>query len=249
MIGVPSKGRAGKSATLAALRGAEDIWVVCPEDEIEDYRVAYPWVTGIWGQTHPGVGMARQQLLTLARLYDTGPFWMLDDDITGAFARRKDGKFDRMDLGAMIFEMMEYFETDTLGQQRVALAGPNFRHRAWSGPGFEKDRHLRNFVWVNPEAPIDYWPHLKEDLDIVLQALTQGWATARTNLYAFDSPQMGTSQGGCRDDYDAGKLEEACRALVEKWPGVVELRIDPKTAQLTNRVNWKAARERWFAPA
>jgi len=246
MIGVPSKGRAGKSVTLAALRDhGDEVWVVCPGDEIDVYRRAYPWITRIMEQSTPGIGTARQQLLTSARRNATGPFWMLDDDIEGTFERTGDGKLARTTLGALLYHMeVELLEMGTLteGVGHIALAGPNFRHRAWVGPDREWDKHLRNFVWVNTEAPIDYWPHLKEDLDVVLQALTSGWHTYRWNVYAFDSPRMGTSQGGCRDDYDSGKLDEACHALVEKWPDVVSLKLDTDTGHLTNRVDWRALR-------
>lgn len=246
MIGVPSKGRAGKSATLAALRNRSDVVLAVPPEEASAYLDAYAQAVVIH-PVAPGIGHARQRLLEFAREQGTGPFWMLDDDITGAFERDEQTRLLRPTSINEIIGSMEWQMAALASEiSGLALAGPNFRHRAWSGPEMEWNKHLRNFVWVNPDAPIDYWPHLKEDLDVVLQALTKGWSTLLWNAYAFDSPQMGTSAGGCRDDYDAGKLDVACQALVEKWPGLVDLRLDGKTGRLTNRVNWKAVRE---APA
>lgn len=242
MIGVPSKGRAGKSATLAMLDEQDEVTVAVPVEEQSVYESIYPHFA-ILPVEEPGIGNARQALLTAARNDEWGAFWMLDDDITGFFWR-VGRKLVRTEIGPAL-NLME----DVLSEQKVgpvALAGPQFRHRAWAGPDVEVDKHLRNVVHVEPQAPIDYPPILKEDLDVVLQALTQGWHTVRFNLVAFDSPQMGTSQGGCREDYDAGKLDDACRALVERWPGLVEYDLDNKTGRLTNRVNWKAVREGWF---
>jgi hypothetical protein len=253
MIGVPSKGRAGRSQTLAAVLGqgidvpGHEVWIVCPAIEINAYRDAYPWVTYIWPQDGPGIGSARQTLLRHAREIGTGPFWMLDDDITSTSVKLVGGPMGKVALPHFL-SMLDSVLVPYLNE-KIALAGPNFRHRAWTDPyGVHMDVHLRNFIRVNPAAPIDYWPHLKEDLDVVLQALMAGWHTVLFNQFVFDSPQMGTSAGGCRDDYDAGLLDEACRALVEKWPGVVSLRITEE-AQLTNRVDWREVRRRQEAIA
>jgi len=240
VIGVPSRGRAGKSATLEALRGRDDVIVVCPPEEFGAYAAAYDFEMIM--PDNPGIGIARQALLDHARDFNLGPFWMLDDDITGAFVRRDD-KLVRFDLYEALHSMENWLIDNVMdGYHRVALAGPNFRHRAWSGPDVEWDKHLRNVVWVNPDAPINYWPHLKEDLDVVLQSLLAGWHTIRWNSFAFESPHMGSTEGGCKPDYDAGKLDEACRALVEKYPDVVSLKLDMDTGQLTNRVDWRKLR-------
>lgn len=243
MIGVPSRGRAGKSATLDSLKHAGEVWVVCPEDEVAAYREAYPWVYRFLPQTTPGIGVARQQLLTAARRSATGPYWMLDDDITAVAIRLVGGPLGNVVLPYFIQTLESVLVP--YRNEKIALAGPNFRHRAWTDPyGVHMDKHLRNFIRVNPNAPIDYWPHLKEDLDVVLQSLLAGWHTVLFNQFVFDSPMMGTTKGGCRDDYDAGKLDEACKALVDKWPGVVSLRLDDKNARLTNRVDWREVRRR-----
>jgi hypothetical protein len=240
MIAVPSRGRSGKSATLEALRGRADVVIVAPVDDVEAYESAYDDFLVV-PQTGKGIGGARQDILDFARAHDTGPYWMLDDDITAVFER--DGvRFHKIHIDtALAFMEQQIAYVDA---QLLALAGPQFRHRAWTGDDVERDKHLRNFVRVNPAAPIEYWPWLKEDLDVVLQSLLAGWHTLRFNSIAFESPQMGSTPGGCQPDYAAGLLDEACQRLAGKYPGIVKVKLNMTTGAIESPVDWREVRRR-----
>lgn len=238
---VPSKGRSGHSATLSSLseEGVQDVWIVTPPGETQKYEDTYRVeCVGGWQvipQAGDGIWGARQTALQHARAEGTR-FWMLDDDITGAFWR-EGSKLKRTRLSTVMHAMDEKAATVV-----VAMYGPNFRHRAWTGPPAEWDVHLRNFVNVDPAVTADYWDNVKEDLDFVLQLLTSGLHTVRFNAWAFESPRMGTTEGGCWDDYAGGALDEATLALRDKWPGLVEVTLDEANGYVTNRVDWRAVR-------
>lgn len=242
---IPSKGRSGTASTLASLEdeGSDHVTVVVPPGEVRRYRERYDspgWA--VIRQRGHGIQGARQTILDDARSMGHEWIWMLDDDTRAVYFRHGATRFRRTTYAEAFAFMERAVKIDHHGIP-VMMAGPQFRHRAWSGPDTERDVHLRNFILMAPLAGFDYWPHVKEDLDMVLQVLAAGASTLRFNAVAFDSPTMGTLAGGCSEDYAAGALEEASAALVEKWPGVVSLRFNEKEGRVENRVNWKAARQ------
>ncbi len=244
---VPSKGRAGRASTLRSLseEAHPAVWIVTPPEETQQYQEAYGSQSGwhVVPQRGEGIWGARQSILEHARVeaFAAGGqrFWMLDDDCTGAFWRDAAYRLKRSSLSAIMTNMEDVVRRF---EAPAAMYGPNFRHRAWSGPATEWDVHLRNFVNVDMAIPFDYWDNVKEDLDMVLQIITSGRHTLRFNAYAFDSPRMGTTEGGCWDDYLTGALDVASQLLPQRWPGLVSLELDDASGTVTNRVNWKAVR-------
>lgn len=240
---VPSKGRAGHSATLTALiqEGHSDVTVVVPSGERASYTAVHD--VRVIQQTSMGIGDARQTALTDARKREVETFWILDDDIRGCYRRRVGAtSFYRCDFRTLMDGIEAWIKEWAPVQSEPALkmAGPQFRHRAWAGPGWEWDKHLRNFVLIRTDVEAAYWPWVKEDLDFVLQVLGAGYRTLRFNEWAFDSPAMGSTEGGCFDDYARGALEDASRRLVDRWPGVVSMRLNERTGYIENVVDWKA---------
>lgn len=238
---VPSRGRAGGSSTLRTLseEGVRDVWMMTPPEETRRYEAEYD--RPALAQPGKGIGDARQAILTHAREEGLERYWMLDDDITGTFYRRGATRLVRESL-VVVLSKMEH-AIDGSGVQRVAAFGPEFRHRAWSGPPTVWDVNLRNFVCVNTAAPANYLPILKEDLDFALQVINAGWHTLRFNAFAFDSPRMGTTEGGCFDDYAAGLLDDSSKVLAERWPGIISLGLNAD-GYVESRVDWKALRSR-----
>lgn len=209
------------------------------QSEEDAYRTEYPNATIV---THDltGIGVIREAMLTLAR---SKPFaWMVDDDVRNLF-ERTDGKLRRVTWRVALDRMEAEVASDW---PTVALAGPSARQYAWSGPDRFFNRHVPQVVLINTAAPIDYWPHLLEDIDVVLQALTAGWHTLRWNVWAYEVPQMGTVKGGCWDDYQAGKQEQAMELLLARWreraPGLVGVRLN-KRGYVQTVVRWKDFRE------
>lgn len=247
-IYVPSRGRVGRSSTLTSLAEEEhrDVVICTPPAERRAYRGQYAglgWT--VIAQDGEGIGPARQSILSHARLAGLDRFWMIDDDTRGAYIREGATRFKRSSISVIAAEMEAAISAMEQGGARgIAMFGPQFRHRAWGGDTLEVDVHLRNFVCASTDIEGDYWPLVKEDLDMVLQVITQGRHTVRFNVYAFDSPRMGTVDGGCFDDYAAGALDVATELLPKRWPGLVTIHLNPDTGYVENRVNWKAARSR-----
>lgn len=241
---VPSKGRVGRSATLSALLNEShpEVCVVVPQGEAGAYRGEYPF-TVISQVGGPGIGNARQTALMNARAAGHESIWLIDDDTRASYRRRNGTGFERTGLSEAMAEMETLvYGMVAAGSAVPAMYGPQFRHRAWQGPDAEWDVHLRNFINISTEGNLNYWPHVKEDLDMVLQIITRGGHTLRFNAYAFDSPTMGTLEGGCSDDYAAGALDEATLHLKEKWPEIVSMRLNEKEGRVENRVDWQRAR-------
>lgn len=230
---VPSVGRAGKSPTIDALKRRANVMVATPE--VEEYEDAYPWLTHVLRVPY-GVGKARQAVLEHARSKGWAPFWMIDDDILTVYAREADGpKLHRTALIPMLDSMDEFIGRPV----NVALAGPNWRQRAWSSPAVEEDRHVGAIVRVNPEAPITYPEHMGEDLAVVMQAILAGWHTMRLSLWAYTTPAPATVDGGCRADYAAGRMEEGILTLVNQYPDFLSPELSVSTGTMRAKVDWK----------
>lgn len=241
MIVVPTRGRAGRSATLDVLAGGADVIIATPDDNADAYADAYP-NTPIVPVPH-GIGKARQVILERARYEGWGRFWMIDDDITGVFRRLEDNLLRACPMREALQAVER--EIEPLRANRIAIAGLCWRQRAWSAPRAEFDRHVGAIVLIDPAAPVNYWERHGEDLDLVLQALAAGWSTVRFATYAYTTPSGGTVDGGAKPDYDAGAQEEGVLALAAKWPHV-EARLSNRTGRLQARVDWKAAETfRW----
>lgn len=241
MIVVPSRYRAGKSATLEALGPDDNLIIATPADEVEAYSAAYPNVP-IMEVPH-GIGLARQAILTRAREEDWGRFWMIDDDITGTYRRT----MHNLMRPCSMQDVLRGVSLIIGAEPRLAIAGINWQHRAWNAPIVETDRHVGAMVNIDPAAPIDYWDQHGEDLDVVLQAITGGWHTVRLSRWGYSTPSGGTVDGGAKPDYDAGKMEEGILALAAKWP-FVEAVLDKKSGRLVAKVNWKALERMPVAP-
>ncbi len=237
MIIVPTRYRAGKSATLAALQGRDYVLIATPADEVDAYAAAYP-NTPVMEVPH-GIGIARQVILEHMRLFGA-PFWMLDDDITGAYGTTPHPDGTRRLHAVDIAEVVNGIEAVIAanGWERVAVAGPNWRHRAWSAPAIEEDRHVSQFVRIDPNGPANYWPHFAEDIEFCIKSILAGWHTYRINLFGFSSPQNGTLEGGCKPDYDNGAMEAGLSALAAEYP-FVSTGLNNKTGLLKADIDWK----------
>ena len=256
---VPSKGRVETSATLRALESESypDVRVIVPPAEVDTYAARWKAQSGgtatsgwhVSAQRGTGIQGARQTILEDARWSGDRNVWMLDDDISAVLRRKAlppGYGFERVTFEQAFDAMVTTVALDgpdLVNGYEIALAGPQFRQYAWSGPDVAVDVHLRNFILLDTAAPIEYPEYLKEDLDVVLQAITKGWHTLRFSSYAFTSPTMGTLDGGCSDDYADGLLEDATARIANRWPGIVTVVHDKKLDKFVNRVNWRKARE------
>lgn len=239
-IYVPSRGRAGKSPTIAALQ-AEDIpvKVVVGLEDAEAYYDIYGMTSVIATETK-GIGRVRQQILTHARAHHQEFIWMVDDDISALFELEEGPKYRRVSWGyAMLW--MEHFVRDNW-QMGIGAIGPMARQFGWSASGPSWNRRLGYMILLWTGGPWNYWPHFHEDTDMTLQILTNGYRTVLHNRFGYSTPAMGTLEGGCQDGYREGEGIKGGELLVQKWegthPGLVRV-VQNKAGATVTRVDWK----------
>jgi hypothetical protein len=235
MIVVPTRLRAGKSATLKSLKGEDGVIIATPVDQRDAYAEAYPDFAQM--EVPHGIGLARQAILERAREDGWGRFWMIDDDIYGTYRRTMHNRMRPVPLQEVV-EGVGNLLARAYRRDNIAIAGINWRHRAWNSPMVALDRHVGAMVCIDPAAPINYWDQHGEDLDIVIQAILAGWHTVRLSQWGYSTPSGGTVPGGAKPDYDAGKMEEGVQALAAKYPFVSAV-LNPRSGLLQARVDWK----------
>lgn len=209
---IPSRGRLN-SGTLRVLATVPEARVWVHESEIDDYRYAYGERMPLVAHRAEGIGAIRQAMLVDARQHGASALWMIDDDI-GPFYWRAGPRHER--VAAMV--ALRLAEEEIAHWPTVAIGGLQPRRWAALAPTpFAMNTHTGGTVWLRTEGPWSYWPRMMEDLDMTLQVLTAGYHALRLNDFAYDTPTLGTTQGGCWDAYQSGQLEEDKVAFQERW--------------------------------
>lgn len=218
--------------------------VITSESEAQDYLDTYDGVS-VRAVRSEGIGLVRQEILRMARLRGQRTIWMIDDDIT-TLSDRDDSNLTRS--GKPQYLPFPW-RTALLHMQKimdqypdVGAVSPMVRHFAWTFDEPRWNRRMGYVVRLRTDGPWDYWPHFHEDTDLTLQILTAGWQTIHLNQYAYQTPAMGTLEGGCHAGYLSGEDERSGRLLVEKWeqthPGLVRLGTSA-SGSVTTRIDWK----------
>lgn len=236
-IYVPSKGRAGRSSTAEKLleQGIDFILAV-PAGERLEYDRAYPDVDIL--VTPPGIGPTREAIRRFAIAEGQRWHWQIDDDITNFYERQDDVQVRQGNWKPALVGMQDV----AMRHPSVTLAGPQFRQFAWQGPDWIYNVSIRNALLIRDDADGAFWQYVKEDLDFALQLLHHGQDTIRFNRWSMSSPQMGTSAGGCAEDYEAGALSASSKLLMARWgQGYMTLSED-RRGYLANRVKWSRFR-------
>lgn len=249
-IYIPSRGRATDQRTSALLSadGIEHAVVVEP-------RECAAYEAHLTGQaarvmTLPednswGVCYARNGVYDLASAAGHSWLWILDDDIK-TFMVREGTKMSKCPAATALREAQKIISQ----YARVGVAALEYQQFAWSS---KKDAALNGYCDVAVALNLallrksgiryDMALRMKEDRDIVLQALHKGLMSVRVQKYAFSAPKNGSNAGGCQDDYKSGIEAVESEKMVKKWgPGIASLRVKPDGRPDVS-INW-----RMFAP-
>lgn len=239
---IATKGRAGKSATIAALLadGLMPVLFVEPQ-EAADYQGAYAGVPLVLlAQDNQGIGYVRQAILEHARATGLGWYWMLDDDIT-AFYQVVRGR--NVKVGARVALRGAQSLFAHLGD--VGQAALEYRQFAWSARSlvvFNSYCDVAVCIHTDRTRMIRYRSEvdMKEDRDFTLQVRSMGYRTARVCCYAFAAPKNGSNTGGLYDVYATdGREAQASRRMAELWPGVCRPIVKPD-GRHDVKIDWKA---------
>lgn len=240
MIYIPSKGRAGRAKTIAAL-AEENILaytiVVEPQD-FETYKELYPKSHVIsLPANNKGISYARNFIMEHAMDSGFEYIWVLDDDLNGVgkVANKKTIKQKYHEVLPKAQEQLAQFENLVVG----AL---EYQQYAWAA---KKDLAFNSYcdtcvcLYMKNARRFKYREQLKEDRDMVLQALSSGFISARTQGFWFSNPKNGSNVGGLHDEYKAGKEKLWSEKMIKLWPGVCVPHPN-KTDRSDVKINWKA---------
>ena len=86
-----------------------------------------------------------------------------------------------------------------------------------------------------------YDVELKEDRDMCLQVIANGYKTLRACKFSFKAPKNGSNKGGLSETYAKKTVEaDACLNMVKKWDCCEIIYKNDNRCDL--KINWKAAR-------
>lgn len=238
---IASKGRAGQSKTIATLiqEGVEFNVFVEPQEK-DAYECAYKKSKRLQIHVLPendrGITYVRNFILNTARKKKWSWFWMLDDDISGAF-RVENKRCIKTPLPAVLRDA-EQLITNEPG---VGLGALEYQQYAWSATSpkkFNSYCDVAVLISVEQTKFISYRDDCKEDRDFVLQALSTGLKSMRTSWLAVSVPKNGSNAGGLHDAYRAGLEQKWSQRMVELWPGVCVLNFK-KDGRPDVKIHWK----------
>tara|TARA_R100000963_G_scaffold24717_1_gene16910 strand:- start:540 stop:1274 length:735 start_codon:yes stop_codon:yes gene_type:complete len=216
-----------KTHTLFEAADIETFHFVEPQ-EVNEYKTQ-PNVVNIENDAR-GLPYARNFILNWAA--DNSHEWIIvcDDDVTGfGFYDGRNNK-----RGAEIWHEI----LDKTEKMPFEIVGINYRQHAW---------HEKTAVSINRKfadgcvalkVPALKWRYteslkMKSDRDFLLRTIKNGFGTVRFNKYYFDTPVIGTNQGGLHREYASKEDAKWSAKLVEAWHPYAKLtkrsgRIDAK---------------------
>jgi len=212
---IPSKGRS-KTVTYKLFEevGITALHFIEPQDA-DSYSALK---TICIGKNDMGVGFARQFILDWCKANQHQWVIMCDDDIT-AFGDVIDRKCVKKNAG-IFFDILT-----TAKKLPFALYGINFRQYAWSET---KNYSINSKVFtavtiMNTDLLQHKYPDtLKEDITFLFEAIRLTPGVMKFNKYWFNTPPVGTNQGGCFDAYQQGE-QDTMNAILNQYKGYVKV--------------------------
>jgi hypothetical protein len=209
--------------------------LVVPHEQFHLYQRAVSTSIGIIPfQETNGVDEKREFML---HLNSSGKIIMMDDDLK-FYKRTGDGKrfppASQSETELMVIQIADYLD-------RYPMVGLVDKFMSHTRPrGFVECTRFNQVLGFNRDLLPRPWPQFRvphdEEHDIHLQLLTRGYKTATlTEWSKSDTPN---SKGGCSDWRNEDTMRQTHEKLVELWPGIVTITLNPDRA----RYNWKAAK-------
>lgn len=225
---IPTKSRFNtKTYTLFEKVGIKVYHFIEPQ-EIDSYNVPNKVTIEL---NDKGVTYVRNFMLNFARKNQIDWVIICDDDVT-SFALYDQKLKTTINLDAKIwFDIYEKAR-----KLPFEVIGINYRQHAWH----EKNKYSINkkfaevCVLLNiSKISWNYRPNTKEDRDFQLQTIMLGNGVLRFNHYCFNTPGVGSNEGGLYNQYKQKKDTIWARQIVKDWYPFAKLiqkddRIDAK---------------------
>lgn len=243
MIVIPSLGRVNSHTAKMLDASKTHFELLVEPHEAEAYELRWGAMrVQVLPSSGAGLASTRNHVLGLLRAGVYGEsVWMLDDDVRW-LGIVSDRKVVRADAGSVLAQAQAIFEL-----HRVAIGALEYQQFAWSAknPIRVSGGYCDVCVWLHADRArgLEYDPAvtLKEDRDLVLQALSMRKVVARSTHTAFSAPANGSNEGGLHALYQQSGAElAAVDGMVAKWPGVVT-RVTKSSGRVDAKIDWRAA--------
>tara|TARA_A200000159_G_C7335027_1_gene344693 strand:- start:2666 stop:3391 length:726 start_codon:yes stop_codon:yes gene_type:complete len=181
------------------------------------------------GKDNHGITYVRNFMLTWCKKNKHSWSWFCDDDIT------QFGKYDGKTKKTDAYELHKVY--DKAKRLPFEIVGIGTRAFAWTSKKSVSinSKFVEGCVLMNTEKiNWKYREDTKEDRDFCLQCIQNGHGILRFNTIFFDTPVIGTNDGGLHEWYQTKKDHDASKKLVLTWSPWIKLK------QKHNRLDIKA---------
>lgn len=237
-IFIPSRGRYENSPTLnMAVKDSAPVTVFVEPQEVDNYKKNYPqFEYVVLPESNKGITFVRNYMKEYAQNLGYENYWQIDDDITNLYYRTGK-KLINANFSVLFNSEQQFIEAG------VALGALEFRPFAWSATtDLLFGSYCNAVVFVNLKLIPDIWyrDFGKEDIDFAMQVIRKRLKTARTTLYAFATPPLGSNAGGLKEIYyDLGSDARCVDTMIETWGSHICKKIVKPSGRVDVKVNWK----------
>jgi hypothetical protein len=217
-IFIPTKNRV-KNCSFVQMLVANNLQatlVVEPQD-YEQYKNAYPSMSFfVLPADNRGITFSRNCIKQYTEDNNIHKYWTIDDDITQFYVREGN---KMIKAGVDVLEKAEA-QFESVG---AAIGALDYQQIAWSA---SKDLTINTYCEVAVRIDntlcfgmrYDATVEGKEDRDFVMQIIKAKKIAARSTLYAFACPSIGSNEGGNKENLvNLKKVDACCDALIAKW--------------------------------
>lgn len=227
-IYVPTRNRVGKQSTLANLPVElfDDLYVVCPEAEIEKHKKAGEFAKFI-AQPDPNMGISEKRKWIIEQCPDD-KLVMLDDDLRFAMRRSESPsqflKATDEEIIRGFFEMEAMLDEETphigLGARGGSI-GPLAERGGWQEA--KRQMYVLGYHVPTVKREVVFGRVMThEDMDVTLQLLTKGYPNLVNFSLVVD--QKFGNPGGCTDERTDEISDADCYTLQGFFPKFVKVK-------------------------
>ncbi len=239
-----TKGRAEIATTPSVLEADNVPYALVVEpQEAEVYRLNYPRAEiVVLPKDNQGLAYACYWLVEYVRSNSLTWFWRMDDNL-GKFGETRCRRVCNMPAGAILSRA----ELATEWSNRLGLVGLQYTQYAWAArKQYTINRMAAACYLQNAASGIQYDLGLpaKQDVDLTLRHVTQGWYTLIWQTLSMSKPTIASwTRGGQCEMYNKRKDWDDARRLRVLWPQYVKLVM--KRGRLDVKIDWAKIDALW----
>ena len=232
-IFIPTKGRLNKQKTYDILINLDlhPILVIEPQEELQAIDKGYNFIT--LPENNKGISYSRNYILNYAKKCNYEYICMIDDDIN-VFGYIKDKK--RVKDNNAFLDALKYFkESKTCGTMQ-------YTQFAWCQPKsivYNRGLEVVMFLYMPLLQNVKFEEDTIEDRDFSLDIiLNHKVKTFRLNHLYFQTPSIGTNEGGIECDRYKKQIEWA-QKMERKWGSNICKYVVKKNGVPDIKINWR----------